>query len=73
MDMSKFIANISSKALKALAAGAASIFATAVVDKLLLAKNDEVADPIEMKPERPDVGVDDEVQTEETVEEVNED
>lgn len=77
MNASKFIATISGKALKALAAGAASIVATAAVEKLL-AKGDEVADPIEMKPEEePDVEVvDDEVQTdqtEETVEEVNED
>lgn len=74
MNASKFIATISGKALKALAAGAASIVATAAVEKLLT-KGDDVADPIEMKPdEEPDVGVvDDKVQTEEMVEEVNED
>lgn len=74
MNASKFIAAISGKALKALAAGAASIVATAAVEKLL-AKGDDAADPIEMKPkEEPDVeAVDDEVQVEETVEEVNED
>lgn len=74
MDMSKFIAAISGKALKALVAGAASIVATAAVDKLLT-KNDDVADPIELKPKEPDVEVvdDEEVQTEETVEEANED
>ena len=74
MNMSKFIAAISGKALKALAAGAASIVATAAVDKLL-AKDDDAADPtIEMRPkEEPDVEVvDDEVQTDETVEEANE-
>ena len=74
MNASKFIATISGKALKALAAGAASIVATAAVEKLL-AKDDDVADPIELKPEKePDVEMvdDDEVLTEEMVEEVNE-
>ena len=73
MNMSKFIAAISGKALKALAAGAASIVATAAVEKLL-AKDDGAADPIELKPEKEqDVEVvDNEVQTEEIVEEGNE-
>lgn len=73
MNASKFIATLSGKALKALAAGAASIVATAAVEKLL-AKGDDIADPIEMRPEKePDVEADDqEVQPEEMVEEVNE-
>ncbi len=74
MNMSKFIAAISGKALKALAAGAASIVATAAVEKLL-AKDDDAADPIELKPEKePDVEVadDKEIRTEVMTEEVNE-
>lgn len=72
MNASKFIAALSGKALKALVGGAASLFAVAVVDKLLT-KDDDV-DPIELKPEKEDVEVaDDEVQTEVVTEEVNED